>query len=138
MNLKKLLEKLEFGIIEAVYSGQSGHPGGSLSSADIMTVLYFNEMNTNEKDPHMNIRDRFVLSKGHASPTLYSVLAEKGYFIAEIVIPPVLKQTNGFRRDLPVGGVLQVAPLTHLLPHVVDYGRAVQLLCAGEFFITLV
>jgi len=63
-----------------VYSGQSGHPGGSLSAADIMTVLYFNEMNINEKEPHMKNRDRFVLSKGHCSPGLYSTLAERGYF----------------------------------------------------------
>ncbi|MCL2341765.1 MAG: transketolase [Firmicutes bacterium] len=63
-----------------MYSGQSGHPGGSLSAADIMTVLYFNEMNINEKEPHMKNRDRFVLSKGHCSPGLYSTLAERGYF----------------------------------------------------------
>lgn len=68
------------GIIEAVYSAQSGHPGGSLSCADILTVLYFNQMNVDSKKPNDMERDRMVLSKGHCSPALYSVLAEKGYF----------------------------------------------------------
>jgi len=68
------------GIIETVYSAQSGHPGGSLSCADILTVLYFNQMNVDPKKPADINRDRLVLSKGHCSPALYSVLAEKGYF----------------------------------------------------------
>lgn len=70
----------EDGIIEAVYNGKSGHPGGALSCADILTVLYFNQMNINENDPKAKARDRFVLSKGHASPALYSVLAQRGFF----------------------------------------------------------
>lgn len=61
----------------------SGHPGGSLSCADILTVLYFNQMNINPKDPLADGRDRFVLSKGHCSPALYSTLAQKGYFSEE-------------------------------------------------------
>jgi len=72
--------KARMGIIEAVYSANSGHPGGSLSVADIMTYLYFNEMNVDPKDPRNEDRDRLVLSKGHTAPALYSVLALKGFF----------------------------------------------------------
>lgn len=68
------------GVIEAVYHAQSGHPGGSLSCTDILTVLYFNQMNVEPKKPHDMNRDRLVLSKGHCSSALYSVLALKGYF----------------------------------------------------------
>lgn len=78
--LKKIANDVRIGIIEEVYNAQSGHPGGSLSIADILTVLYFNEMNVNEKKPDMKNRDRLVLSKGHASPALYSVLANRGFF----------------------------------------------------------
>ncbi|MGL4107484.1 transketolase [Clostridium sp. LP20] len=67
-------------IIEMIYEAKSGHPGGSLSCADIITYLYYNEMNVNPLDCKDENRDRFVLSKGHAAPALYSVLAEKGYF----------------------------------------------------------
>ena len=68
------------GIVTAVHSAKSGHPGGSLSAADILTYLYFEEMNVDPKDPKKADRDRFVLSKGHIAPALYSVLALKGYF----------------------------------------------------------
>ena len=68
------------GIVTAVHSAKSGHPGGSLSAADILTYLYFEEMNVDPKDPNKADRDRFVLSKGHIAPALYSVLALKGYF----------------------------------------------------------
>lgn len=78
--LKKISNEVRIGIIEEVYNAQSGHPGGSLSIADILTVLYFNEMNVDEKNPDMPNRDRLVLSKGHASPALYSVLANRGFF----------------------------------------------------------
>ena len=78
--LKKIANDVRIGIIEEVYNAQSGHPGGALSVADILTVLYFNEMNIDEKNPDMQNRDRLVLSKGHASPALYSVLANKGFF----------------------------------------------------------
>ena len=66
-----------------VYSASSGHPGGSLSITDILTVLYFHEMNVNINNPKDEDRDRLVLSKGHCSPALYAVLAEKGYFPKE-------------------------------------------------------
>ncbi len=69
--------------VTAVYSASSGHPGGSLSSADLMAVLYFDEMNVDPKNPKMEERDRFVLSKGHCSPALYGTLAEAGFFDKE-------------------------------------------------------
>ena len=81
--LKKIALEVRKDIIEAVYSAKSGHPGGSLSIADILTVLYFNHMNIDEKKPDDPNRDRLVLSKGHACTALYSVLAEKGYFDKE-------------------------------------------------------
>lgn len=81
--LKEFARNIRRGIIEAVYSNQSGHPGGSLSIADIITVLYFNEMNINSKDPKNENRDRLVLSKGHCAPALYSALANRGFFEVE-------------------------------------------------------
>lgn len=71
------------GIIEGTFNAKSGHPGGSLSIADILTYLYFNEMKVDTKNPSWEGRDRLVLSKGHAAPALYAVLAEKGFFPAE-------------------------------------------------------
>ena len=78
--LEKIANEIRIGIIEEVYAGKSGHPGGSLSCADILAVLYFNQMNINPEAPKSPSRDRFVLSKGHASPALYSTLAQRGYF----------------------------------------------------------
>ena len=78
--LKKKANDIRIGIIEAVYGGKSGHPGGSLSAADILTVLYFNQMNIDPERPNDEARDRFILSKGHAAPALYSTLANRGYF----------------------------------------------------------
>lgn len=78
--LQKIANDIRVNIVKSVYSANSGHPGGSLSCADILTVLYFNQMNINPKDPKAEGRDRFVLSKGHCAPALYSVLAQKGYF----------------------------------------------------------
>ena len=72
--------KVRLGIIEGVYNAKSGHPGGSLSSAEIFTYLYFKEMHIDPKDPKNPDRDRFVLSKGHCAPGLYSALANRGYF----------------------------------------------------------
>lgn len=87
--LKKELQitaqKVRIGIIEGVHSAKSGHPGGSLSCADILTYLYFKEMNIDPKNPDKADRDRFVLSKGHAAPALYSVLAHRGYFDVELL-----------------------------------------------------
>lgn len=78
--LEKIANDIRIGIIEQVYQAQSGHPGGSLSCADILAVLYFNQMNIDPKKPNDPLRDRFVLSKGHCSPALYATLARKGYF----------------------------------------------------------
>lgn len=78
--LQKIVKDVRMGIIEQVYKAQSGHPGGSLSIADILTVLYFNELNIDEKNPKWENRDRLVLSKGHCSPALYSCLAKRGFF----------------------------------------------------------
>ena len=86
MNIEELTKKaveIRKGIIEAVYHAQSGHPGGSLSIADILTVLYFHEMKIKPEKPKWEERDRLVLSKGHCSPALYSCLANRGYFPVE-------------------------------------------------------
>lgn len=81
--LKKKAIDVRIGIIEAVHAAKSGHPGGSLSCADILTVLYFNQMHIDPSKPYDESRDRFVLSKGHAAPALYSVLANRGYFFTD-------------------------------------------------------
>ena len=78
--LQEISRRVRVGIIESTYNAKSGHPGGSLSVADILTVLFFNQMNIDAKNPRAKERDRLVLSKGHVAPALYSVLAEKGFF----------------------------------------------------------
>ena len=83
LELEKLANEIRKSIVTAVHSAKSGHPGGSLSAADIYTYLYFEEMNVDPKDPKKADRDRFVLSKGHTAPGLYSALAHKGYFPVE-------------------------------------------------------
>ena len=83
MELKKKANDVRIGIVTAVHSAKAGHPGGSLSAADIMTYLYFEEMNIDPADPGKEDRDRFVLSKGHVAPALYSALAVRGYFPVE-------------------------------------------------------
>jgi transketolase len=84
--LKKTATNIRKGIIMATSAAGSGHPGGSLSLADIMTYLYFKEMRINEKDPKHPDRDRFIMSKGHCAPVLYSTLAEKGFFPKEDLV----------------------------------------------------
>ena len=81
--LAKVANEVRKGVVTSVHAAKSGHPGGSLGAADIMTYLYFEEMNIDPADPHKADRDRFVLSKGHAAPGLYSVLANRGYFPVE-------------------------------------------------------
>ncbi len=83
IELQKIACNVRMGIIEGTHAAKSGHPGGSLSIAEILTYLYFVEMNIDPKEPKMEGRDRFVLSKGHAAPALYSVLAERGFFEKE-------------------------------------------------------
>jgi transketolase len=78
--LKRMANKIRIHVIEMTSEAGSGHPGGSLSSAELFAVLYFNVMNHNPKDPEWSERDRFVLSKGHVAPALYAALAESGYF----------------------------------------------------------
>ncbi len=83
--LKVIAKEIRKGIIEAIHFGGSGHPGGSLSIAEILTVLYFREMNIDPDQPQWEDRDRFVLSKGHAAPALYAALAQRGYFSKEVL-----------------------------------------------------
>ena len=86
LELQKTANEVRKSIVTAVHSAKSGHPGGSLSAADMYTYLYFEEMNIDPKDPKKADRDRFVLSKGHTAPGLYSVLAERGYFPKEELV----------------------------------------------------
>lgn len=83
LELQKAANEVRKGIVTAVYNAKSGHPGGSLSAADMFTYLYFEEMNIDTKNPKMADRDRFVLSKGHTAPGLYSTLANRGFFPVE-------------------------------------------------------
>ncbi len=83
LELKRLANKVRIDIIEEVYNAGCGHPGGSLSIADILTYLYFEKMNVRPNEPKWEGRDRFVLSKGHTAPALYAVLAERGFFPVE-------------------------------------------------------
>ncbi len=83
LSLARIANDVRIGIIEGVYSAGCGHPGGSLSIADVMTYLYFEEMKVDPKNPACEDRDRFVLSKGHTAPALYSVLSRRGFFPTE-------------------------------------------------------
>ncbi len=88
MNTKELQKHatdIRLGIVEAVFNAKSGHPGGALSSADILACLYFNELNIDPQNPNMENRDRFVLSKGHSCPGLYSALAHRGFFSTDLL-----------------------------------------------------
>lgn len=91
--------KVRMGIIESVHAAKSGHPGGSLSIADVMTYLYFDKMNIDPISPEKADRDRLVLSKGHAAPALYSVLAYRGYFDVELL--KTLRQTGSILQGHP-------------------------------------
>ena len=84
--LQKMANEVRKGIINGTHAAESGHPGGSLSAAEVLTYLYFEEMNIDPADPGNPDRDRFVLSKGHAAPGLYSVLANRGYFPVEDLV----------------------------------------------------
>ena len=92
--LEKLACKIRTGILEATHGAKSGHPGGSLSAADLFTYLYFKELRIDPKNPHWEDRDRFVLSKGHTAPGLYSALALRGYFSWDAL--PTLRHTDSF------------------------------------------
>ena len=83
--LKKIALDVRKGVIEGTFNAKSGHPGGSLSIADIVTYLYFEKMNVNPENPNDENRDRFVLSKGHTAPALYAALAHKGFFPVDLL-----------------------------------------------------
>lgn len=85
LELQKIACKVRMGVIEGTFHAKSGHPGGSLSIADILTYLYFDEMKVDASNPAWEDRDRFVLSKGHTAPALYAVLAEKGFFEKDLI-----------------------------------------------------
>ena len=97
--LKQTAAQIRLDILEEVHAASSGHPGGSLSIADIITYLYYEEMNVNPADPKWADRDRLVLSKGHTAPALYAVLAEKGYFPREEL--KKLRQIDSFLQGHP-------------------------------------
>ena len=97
--LKETAVEIRKGIVTAVHSAASGHPGGSLSAADIFTYLYFEEMNIDPKDPKKEERDRLVLSKGHVAPGLYATLAQRGYFTKEDL--KTLRHTGSYLQGHP-------------------------------------
>ena len=99
LELEKQANEVRKGIVRAVHSAKSGHPGGSLSAADIMTYLYFKEMNVDPKNPKMEGRDRFVLSKGHVAPAYYSALAHRGFFPVEDLT--TLRHTGSYLQGHP-------------------------------------
>ncbi len=105
--LKLKAKEIRKDIIEQVYNAKSGHPGGALSIADVMAVLYFEELNINEKNPSWEDRDRLVLSKGHSAPALYAALSERGYFEKE--------KLKGLRK---IDSILQGHPNMNEVPGV--------------------
>ena len=99
LELMKTANEIRKGIVTALHSAKAGHPGGSLSATEIFTDLYFEEMNVDPKDPKKADRDRFVLSKGHTAPGLYSTLAQKGFFPKEDLV--TLRHTGSYLQGHP-------------------------------------
>ena len=99
LELMKTANEIRKGIVTALHSAKAGHPGGSLSATEIFTYLYFEEMNVDPKDPKKVDRDRFVLSKGHTAPGLYSTLAQKGFFPKEDL--ETLRHTGSYLQGHP-------------------------------------
>ena len=99
LELSRIANNIRMSIIEEVYNAKCGHPGGSLSIADIITYLYFEEMNIDPKNPKNQDRDRFVLSKGHTAPALYAALAERGFFPKEDL--KTLRKTASYLQGHP-------------------------------------
>lgn len=99
LELQKMANEVRKGIVTAVHGAKAGHPGGSLSAADMFTFLYFEEMNIDPKNPEMEERDRFVLSKGHTAPGLYSALANRGFFPVEDL--PTLRHLGSYLQGHP-------------------------------------
>ena len=107
LELEKTANEIRKGIVTAVHSAKSGHPGGSLSAADLFTWLYYKELNIDPEQPLKEDRDRFVLSKGHAAPALYATLANRGYF--DVSLLKTLRQ---------IGSILQGHPDMKHIPGV--------------------
>ena len=107
LELERIACKVRMGIIEGVHAAKAGHPGGSLSCTDILTYLYFEKMNIDPQNPKMKDRDRFVMSKGHAAPALYSVLANRGFF-----------DVNSLTTLRQIGSILQGHPDMKHIPGV--------------------
>ncbi len=143
--LQKIANKVRHGILDGVHAAKSGHPGGSLSVADILTYLYFVEMNVDPKNPKMENRDRFVLSKGHCAPALYSVLAQRGFFSPDELFHlrhvgsmlqghPVLNKTPGV--DMSTGslgqGISAACGMALSAKHFGDDYRVYTVLGDGE------
>ena len=105
--LNEITNVIRKDIVSMIYRAKSGHPGGSLSAVEILTALYFDEMNVDSTNPKMEDRDRFVLSKGHAAPALYATLAQKGFFDKE--------ELNHLRE---IGSILQGHPDMKKIPGV--------------------
>ena len=99
LELMKTANEIRKGIVAAIHSAKAGHPGGSLSAADLFTYLYFEEMNIDPKDPKKADRDRFVLSKGHTAPGLYAALAERGFFPKKDLL--TLRHTGSYLQGHP-------------------------------------
>ena len=99
LNLKRHANRIRKGILDGVHAARSGHPGGSLSATEVFTYLYFEEMNIDPKNPKMEGRDRFVLSKGHTAPGLYATLAERGFFPKEDLV--TLRHTGSYLQGHP-------------------------------------
>ena len=99
LQLKLTATRVRMGVIESTHGAGSGHPGGSLSCADVLTYLYFREMRVDPEQPQSPDRDRFVLSKGHCAPALYAALAERGFFpVADL---PTLRHSNSYLQGHP-------------------------------------
>ncbi len=99
LELSRIANNIRIGVIEGVYNAGCGHPGGSLSMADVMTYLYFEELSIDPKNPKWDDRDRFVLSKGHVAPVLYATLAERGFFPKEDL--KTLRKTTSYLQGHP-------------------------------------
>ena len=129
-SLQTAAAKIRLGILEEVFSASSGHPGGSLSIADILSYLFFKEMRIDPKNPEWEDRDRFVLSKGHTAPALYATLANRGYFD--------VSELKGFRKvHIPAGESVQV-DFTITAEELSFYNHELEWVCeAGDFEIML-
>ena len=128
LELQKIANEVRKGIVTSTHSAKAGHPGGSLSAADILTYLYFEEMNVNPQDDKNPDRDRLVLSKGHAAPALYSVLAQKGFFPVEDLV--TLRHIGSYLQGHPCIGIPGVDMSTGSLGQGVS--AAVGMAIAGK------